>query len=184
MATNLNDDAVFKIGTGHFYRAAVGTAAPADLSTTTGWDEIGHTSLEDILAFSSEGGDATVLGTLQKKVLKTSYSARTESFVFNLQQFDEESLKLYFGSNMAEISTGSIWNGVPLTPTPTSSAFLLILTDGVSAIGLHAPKAELYRADDMEFSDTESLQGLPIKVTPVVYDTNDYAMAWTGLIAL
>ena len=182
MATNLNDAATLKIGSGHFYRAAVDTAPPTNLATLTGWDEIGHTSLEDILAFSSDGGDATTLGTLQKPVLKTAYSPRTESFTFNLAQFDMESLKLYFGSNMASIDGGtSEWLGVPLTPAPTNSAFLLVLTDGVVSIGLYAPKAELYRADDMSFSDTESLQSLPIQVKPVASGSNTYAYAWLPL---
>lgn len=184
MTSNVNDASVFKIGTGHFYRAVSGTDAPTDLTTIDpAWSEIGHTSLEDILAFASDGGDATTLGTLQKPVLKTAYSPRTESFTFNLAQFDAESLKLYFGSNMAPIAVGSDWLGVPLTPAPTLSAFLLVLTDGVSSIGLWAPQTELYRADDMSFSDTESIQQLPIQVKPLAYESNIFGYAWLPLQA-
>lgn len=182
----LDDTSVLQIGTGHFYRGEVGAAAPTALGTIDSevWTEIGHTSLEDILAFASEGGDATTLGTLQKKVLKTAYSARVETFTFNLQQWDEESQKLYFGSNMAEISTGSIWNGVPITPVPTQSAFLAVFDDGVKGFGIYAPKSELYRADDLSLEDTESLSSLPIQVKPLIDSTNTWPYAVTGLIAL
>lgn len=178
----LNDDAVLQVGTGHFYRADIGEAAPTDLSAPGGnWAEIGHTSLEDVFATNSEGGDVTTLGTLQKKTLKQAYSPRTETFTFNLAQWDQEALQLYFGSNAAEISVGSIWMGVPDTPAPTQSAFLATFTDGVDWFGFYAPKSELYREDDMEIGDTESLALLPIKVTPLNHSTNTWKYAVTPM---
>src|SRR5690606_3027773 len=62
----LIDSAVLKVGAGNYFTAPVGTALPTDLkSPGSEWVNMGHTSLEDILAFESEGGEATVLGTLQ-----------------------------------------------------------------------------------------------------------------------
>lgn len=168
----LNDDATLVIGAGNYFLAPTGTAAPTDLTAVaTPWENIGHTSIEDILGFSSDGGEATVLGTLQNASLRTSYSKRTESWTITLQQFDEDSLKLYFGSN-ATLDANGDWLAVPGSPSPTVMAFLAVYVDGNHIFALYAPKAEILRGDDIDFADTESLAGLPLKVTPVQLGTN------------
>ncbi len=175
----LVDSATLKIATGYFYKAPTGTAVPTDVrNPETDWINIGHTSLDDIFSQSSEGGDQTTLGTLQASSLRTSTSARTESFTFNVAQWDAESLKLYFGSN-AEVAVdgpGASLVGVPDNPTPVEGAFLAVFLDGDENLVFYAPKSETSRADDFSISDTTSLQLLPIKVTPLNYNgsTNKY----------
>lgn len=178
----LLDTATLVIAGGNFYtHDTVGTAAPTSLATVpAGWDNLGHTDLEDVIAFASEGGEATSLGTLQKRTLRTTYSNRIDTFTFNLQQFDEDSLKLYYGSNMAELDTGSIWQTVPDSPEITVRAFLAIFTDGAKRFGIYAPAAEIYRADDAEFTSDE-LAGLPIQVKPLNHSTNTWKIALTPL---
>ena len=171
----INDNATLVVSTGRFYTAPVGTAIPTDLSAPGGlWKDVGHTSLEDVLTFNSEGGEATVLGTLQSPALRTSYSKRVESFQFTLQQWDEDGQKLYFGSN-AVVNAGLLQ--VPTDPTPTECAFLVVFKDKAKMLPIYAPKAEIFRADNIEISDTESLAGLPLKVTPLVNGTNAYSYA-------
>src|SRR5699024_9397755 len=76
----LNNDATLVVKTGRFYIAPVGTEAPTNL-TAPGepWEELGHTSVEDILSWATEGGEATTLGSLQSPSLRTTSSPRTES---------------------------------------------------------------------------------------------------------
>lgn len=182
----LNDDATLVVGAGNYYTATTGSAIPANLlAPAVPWSNIGHTSLEDILALASEGGEATVIGTLQKKALRTSYSARTETFTFTLQQFDEESLKLYFGSNMVPDAGGvdSGLLGVPQDPTPTVRAFLVVFVDGANHFAFYAPKAEIFRGDDMSVGSTDALAGLPISVKPMIDGVNTWAYAVTPLAA-
>ena len=178
----LNDNATLVIqGGNYFLHDTLGSAAPEDLATiAVGWENLGHTDLEDVIAFASEGGEATTLGTLQKRTLRTTYSNRIDTFTFNLQQFDEDSLKLYYGSNMAELATGSIWRTVPDSPEITVRAFLAVFTDGLSKFGIYAPAAEVYRADDAEFASDE-LAGLPIQIKPLNFSTNDWKVALTPL---
>lgn len=179
----LNDAATLVINTGNYLTAPTGTAMPADLTTpTTPWENVGHTSLEDIFSITSEGGDATVIGTLQNKSLRTSYSTRTETMAVVLQQFDEEGLKLFYGSNAPVLPDGSI--GVPINPTPTVCAFLAIFVDGENVFAFYAPKAEIYRGDDMSLSDTESLAGLPLNVKPMIHGTNTWTYAVTPLASV
>lgn len=176
----INDDATLTVGAGNYFTAAVDTALPADLlAPGATWTNVGHTSLEDILNITSEGGDATTLGTLQNKSLRTRYSTRTESMTFTLMQWDTPSLKLYFGSNATVGTQGEVQ--VPINPTPTTAAFLAIFVDGDNVFAFYAPKAEIYRADDLAIADTENLAGLPLSVKPLVSGSNDWTYAVTPL---
>lgn len=176
----LNDDATLVIGSGNYFTAPVGTALPADLlAPGVTWENIGHTSLEDIFSITSEGGEATVIGTLQNNSLRTKYSARSETMAVVLQQFDKAGLKLYYGSNAVENVDGTL--GVPENPIPTSVAFLAIFVDGDNVFAFYAPKAEVYRSDDLSLADTESLAGLPLGVKPMKYQTNTWTYAVTPL---
>lgn len=176
----IDPTATLVINTGHFYTAVVGTEMPATLDEIPSpWKEIGHTSLEDIFGISSSGGDRSVLGSLQNSALRTQYSPRTETFTFTVQQFDEDSLRLYYGSNAPILPDGSI--GVPSAPSPTSAAFLAVFFDGESRFAFYAPKADILRNDDLSLSDTESLAGLPLGVTPLAHGTNSWAYAVTPL---
>lgn len=178
------DNAVFKPTTGRYYTAAVGTAITLAAMKTPpeAWTEIGHTSDEDLLSITSEGGEATVLGTLQSPSLRTTYSNRTETMSFVLEQFDLAALKLYFGSN-AETLTGTNagWLTVPATPTPTQVAFLVVFDDGANSFGFYCPKSEILRGDDISLADTESFAGLPLSVKPLTHNTNTWAYAVSPL---
>lgn len=176
----INNDATLVIGAGNFFKAPVGTACPADLlSPASPWVNVGHTSVEDIFSISSEGGEATTIATLQNKTLRTKYSARTETMAFTLQQFDAEGLRLFYGANAPTLANGMI--GVPSDPEPTECAFLIVFVDGENHFAFYVPKAEVYRADDMSMSDTESLAGLPLGVKPMSYSSNSYTYAVTPL---
>ncbi|ATI18955.1 major tail protein [Streptomyces phage Tefunt] len=176
----LNDNATLVIGSGNYLTAPVGTDLPEDLLVPTSpWSVVGHTSLEDIFSIASEGGEATVIGSLQNKSLRTKYSARTETMTFTLQQFDIAGLKLYYGANAPVLPNGLV--GVPTDPTPTVASFLVVFVDGENHFAFYAPKAEIYRADDVSFGDTESLAGLPIGVKPMAYQSNTWTYAITPL---
>ncbi|UZJ23714.1 hypothetical protein RHODO2019_10895 [Rhodococcus antarcticus] len=179
----LNDNAVLAIDTGTYLTAPTGTALPTNLlAPATPWDQVGHTSLDNVFSLSSEGGEATILGTLQNKSLRTRYSARSETMGFTLQQFDKEGLKLFYGSNAPELADGTL--GVPTDPKPTIAAFLVVFVDGEHQFAFYAPKAEIYRGDDMSLSDTESLAGLPLAVKPMALGTNKWTYAVTPLASV
>lgn len=176
----INDASTLVLDSGNFFTAPVDTALPVDLlAPDPEWENVGNTSLEDIFSVSSEGGEATTLGTLQNKTLRTRYSQRTETMNFTLQQFDEPGLKLYYGSNAVVIDDQLL--GVPENPVPTTTAFMVIFVDGANHFAFWVPKAEIYRADDLSLADTESLAGLPLGVKPLKSGTNAYTYAVTPL---
>ncbi|WP_346921956.1 hypothetical protein [Glutamicibacter creatinolyticus] len=171
------DDATLKVGTGRFLTAEVGTALPEDLlNPGVEWTEMGHTSLEDILSATSEGGDQTVLGTLQNKNLRVSIAPRTEAYAMRLMQFDKDSLKLYYGANSVVTASGAVQ--VPQNPKPTEVAWLFVFEDGDTIGAVYAEKASIFRSDDVAITDTESLAQLPLSVTPLVYGSNKHALTW------
>lgn len=176
----LNDNATLVVGAGNYFTAPVGTALPANLLAPGGaWNPVGHTSLEDVFGITSEGGEATTLGSLQNKTLRTKYSARTETMTFTLVQFDEDGLRLFYGANAPTLPNGMI--GVPQDPQPTQAAFLAVFVDGQNFFAFYAPKSEIYRADDLSIADTESLAGLPLGVKPMALGTNSWTYAVTPL---
>lgn len=170
----LNSNAVLKVGVGHFYTAPIGTAIPTDLRNPTGaWVHMGHTSVADILSASSEGGETTTLRSLQNATLRTTTAARTEAFLMHLLQFDVDGLKLYYGANSTVDGAGHV--AVPATPVATEVAWLVVFYDGNTTAGMYAPKASIFRSDDLSVSDTENLVQLSVKVTPLQNGANDWA---------
>jgi len=176
-----NDAATLVVGSANFFVGPVGTAMPASLAVTPSapWENIGHTSLEDIFSITSEGGEATTLGTLQNKTLRTTYSPRTDAFSITVQQFDRKTLRLYYGANAQMLEDGLL--AVPQDPVPTERAFLAVFVDGENRFALYAPKAEIFRGEDMAIQDAESLAGLPLTIKPLVYGSNTWAYALTPL---
>lgn len=162
----INDNAVVKIATARFFTAPTGTAAPTGGEQPAAlWEEVGHTTLEDILSMATEGGEKTVLGSLQNRNLRTSYSAKNTTFNFSIHQFDEEGLKLFYGANSIIDASGRI--GPADTPQPTETAFYVLIEDGDRYFDFYCEKSEILGAEDMALADTESLASLPLAVTPL-----------------
>lgn len=184
----LKDTATFIPGQGHFYLAPADTARPDIEDLLTGapaspWVEIGHTSLEDIFSFTSEGGEATMVGTLQNSQLRQTLSPRTTTWALTLQQFDADSLKLFFGSN-AVLDEG--WVEVQDRAVATTKAFLAVFADGDNILPIYASKAEISQGEDLAFGDTESLAGLPLSVTPLVASgsTSPFSIGEVGYVPI
>lgn len=181
----LDNAATLVVGAGNFFTAPYVEATPADLPTDltvappAPWDNIGHTSLEDIFNITSEGGEANILATLQNRSLRTSYESRSETFNITLQQFDTAALKLYFGSNATVGLAGELQ--VPEVPEATISSFLAVFIDGNNAFGFYAPKAEILRSDDFSVADSTSLASLPLGIKPVKHGDNKWLYAVTPL---
>lgn len=177
------NDAALVVANADFYTGPVGAAAPTDLNDIddSTWDVLGHTSPEDILSWASEGGEATTIGSLQNPSLRTVYSDRTETFSTTLLQWDERTLKLYFGSNLEEVAGSALFMGVPSKPVATKAALLVVVKDGDNRFAIYVPSCEILRGDDVAFDDTENFAGLPISVTPINYNGNPWAYAVTPL---
>lgn len=168
----MNDNAVLKVSGADFYVAPVGTARPIGAEAlrkpASPWENIGHTSLENIVDLTSEGGERTMLGSLQKSSLRESISNRTESFGLNLLEWTVRTLRYYYGANVVITEDGAV--EVPTEPVPAEMAFLVVLRDGENVAGFYAAKASIFRNSDIAVADTNTLSALPIRVTALTAD--------------
>lgn len=159
----LSDAAVLLPGTGHVYLAPAGSAAPADpTAPATPWEEAGHTSREEGLTITREGGDTTILGTWQNTSLRERREPTTFAVTFRAQQVDNTILELYFGG--ADVSTAGVF-GVPEgSPSTIERALFVRFVDGANEIGLYAPKVSVGSEDDVEV-DVENFLSFPVRAT-------------------
>lgn len=174
MVMGLHDDATLNVSTGDVWIHDVGTAFPGDISdpAASGWTRVGHTSVDDILSISSEGGETTVLQTLQSKSLRTKKSAKTTTYTITVMQWDFYTLQLYYGTQ-SPLEASGIAAGllaIPDDPTPLQKAVVIVVWDGDTPFAWYAPKADIIGGDDPSLTDTTSLAGLQINITPLNYN--------------
>jgi hypothetical protein len=158
----LNDAAVYIPGTGKVYVAPPETVRPVDLAApTTPWDELGHTSREDGLTITRDGGDSEVIGTWQNPSLRERRDPTTFAITMYLQQIDNTSLGMYFGGG-DETVDGEF--GVNVIGTTQENALYVRIIDGANEVGLYVPKVSIAAEDDVEV-DVEGFLSLPIRCT-------------------
>lgn len=143
-----------------------GTMPTLDVSVTTapnGWQNIGHTSRDDMPEFGFEGGDFEVRGSWQNESLREVVTeALADYLILHLHQFDKTTLELYFGVDAdAEAGVFSVDHG---TPVPVEKAFLVIITDGETNIGFYAAKASV-RRDDAINMPVDEFTSFPVRAT-------------------
>lgn len=155
------DGAVVFPGTGKIYFAPVGSTLADVTAPGVAFVEIGHTSLDDMPAFSYDGGDSEVKGSWQKKSLRNIQTEAPVEFVtFTAHQFDRLALSLYYGTDGGAVD-GRF--GV-VTAGQKEGALLITMTDGTHTVGFFASKGTYGREDNIEL-DSEEFNGLPIRFT-------------------
>lgn len=164
----LDDTAVVIPGTGYVYlHDTPGTAPPAattsaiaalDLTSATlptGWDNVGHTSRDDNVSYTREGGDTNTVGTWQVPSLRTTVDPVTRGLTINALQVGNDTFQLYFGGGDV---TGTDVFDEPDTPVAQDRALFLVMVDGATRLGLYVPKASIIGADAIEVDPENFLQ--------------------------
>ncbi|WP_190821961.1 phage tail tube protein [Saccharopolyspora pogona] len=186
----LNANAVVTAAVGYIYTAPVGTEAPTLTEVQnfdpavgiTGWDNIGHTSRDELPVFGYEGGDTEVRGSWQAAVLKEVVTDPASDYVtFNVLQFDETALGLYYGSANANSTAGVFSVSGTATTGTTEKAVLIIIVDGSHKIGFHAEKASIRREDSIDLAIDE-FAAMPLRATLVLNDGASYLFSWIGIV--
>jgi hypothetical protein len=158
----LSDAAVWVPGTGFIYLAPAGTARPTTANNpTTPWVNLGHTSLDDGLTITRDGGDTETLGTWQNPSLRERKDPTTYAVTLTAHQVDNTVLGLYFGGVDATAS-GRV--GITATVGTTSSAMYVRIVDGANEVDLYMPKVSISSDDDMEV-DPEGFLAFPLRAT-------------------
>jgi len=144
------------------YLAPAETAQPASLtSPASPWENLGHTSRDDGLTITRDGGDSEVLGTWQNPALRERRDPTTFAITAFLHQVDNTVLELYFGAgDVSEVGEF----GVTSTTGTTAKALFVRIVDGADQVGLYIPRVSIAAEDDVEV-DVENFLAFPIRAT-------------------
>lgn len=141
------------------------------LAAPNGWSTVGHTARDDLPEFGFDGGDTEVRGTWQNENLREVVTKPISDFLtIFLQQWDMESLTLYYGQDAAKQS--GVFGVKGGTPTPVERALFIVIVDGETKIGFYAPKASIKRDDSISLA-TDEFASLPIRATFLKYGSSN-----------
>lgn len=167
-----DDLATFLASGGAVYTAPTGTKRPEGYDAlnepASPWTPVGHTSAENIVTLSAEGGERSTKGSLQKSNLRENLTATQQSFGVRFLEWTRETYRYYYGANVVVDADGGVQ--VPEKPQPVETALLIVLKDGDSLVAWYAAKASAYRDTDIEVSNTEDLAEIPVKFTALAAD--------------
>lgn len=172
----LDDAAVIIPGTGFVYTAPAGTAAPTDFENPESpWEDLGHTSIEDGLTITKDGGDSNILGTWRNPSLRDRRDPVNFAITIHLLQLTNETLAYYFGGG--DTSVEGVF-GVNLITQPQERAMFIRIVDGAVSAPLYVPRVSLASDDDVEV-DVENFLAFPVRAT-VLGVTGSNLMEWYG----
>lgn len=172
----MDDDAVILSALGFILTAERGTAAPTKTeiaaipdSIPTSWNNIGHTSRDDLPSWGHDGGDPEVKGTWQNEALRSVVTeVATEFVTFNAVQLSREILEFYTGRGNGAATDGTIEEGVYHASLRggrnPERALLIVVIDGDRWGAFYAPRVSLSREDDIEL-DSEEFMAFPLRAT-------------------
>lgn len=157
---------LFIPGHGTVFRAPANTPMPAagpsafTLNGTppTGWTNLGHTSKENTMSFSTDGGDATVLDTWLQDGVRTIYASTSWTFGINALQLDKPSLDLAFNGAVDAEDGGYI---IPASNGGLENALFVLAQDTTGALGFYLPNTST-KLGDSPVVDTENFFELPL----------------------
>lgn len=172
----LDDSAVIIPGTGYMFIAPPETAQPASLTAPASpWENLGHTSRDDGLTITRDGGDSETLGTWQNSALRERRDPTTLAITAFLHQVDNNVLELYFGTG--DIATADEFGVIDASGT-TQKALYVRIVDGTNEVGLYIPKVSIGSDDDVEI-DVENFLAFPVRAT-VLQVTGSNLMTFLG----
>lgn len=167
----LNHKALFKVATGRFYWSPTAKTMPTNFDhaamEAAGWIDLGHTSLEDIMPTSAEGGETDSLGTLQDINAYTNISARKLKYTVKLHEWSETSLKLAYGAN-STYQDGVITPAEK--PVPSTGSWCAVFVDGDKQLVFFAKNVDAIGESAPELTNTNELTVLPITFIPKTAD--------------
>lgn len=170
----INDNAVI-YGTNAYILTALTTAAAPSWAAVqavatsggttlpTGFTTLGHTTLDKVVAFASDGGDTEVKGSLQNRALREvlKSAAVDRIVVSSLQIQDNTVLTLYYGGGDATVANTF---DVPDNPGVQERALLVVIVDAVSPVGLYVPRSSV-RRDDVMAIPADDFASAPLRFT-------------------
>lgn len=123
------------------------------------WKNIGHTSKNDMVSFSKEGGETETKETWLSDSARVIYSAAKWSMTVSTLQVNEQNLNLAFNGGFTTNKKGYV---VPATPKAVEMAIFIYAEDNTGKLGFHIPSAS-FGIDDAPSFAADEFFGLKLK---------------------
>lgn len=193
---SVDANALFIPGHATVFHSAANVAMPAggldDFTLTgaapTGWTNLGHTSKQNTVSFSREGGEKTSLDTYLADAVRTIYSSEAWTLTVPALQIDGDILDLAFNGDFDE-DDGYV---VPGSNAGVTRGLFLLFQDTTGKLGFYIPKNTVKLGDApsidptnfLELPLTASVQSASSSVIPAVNDVPGIMKIYkTGLTA-
>lgn len=124
------------------------TVDPRDPSTYTGYICLGHTSRENTVALSKEGGEATQHGSWWEAAIRESREPTQWGWTVNSLQVDRNTMGMAFPEGVVE--GGAFW--VPGVDSTKERTALILCVDGTGRMGIHLPNTPVGIGDAPEIA--------------------------------
>lgn len=159
-------------GHGTVFHAPKNTKPPADpLSlfsltadevgdTPNKWKNLGHTSKQNTISFTKEGGDRETIDTFLADAVRTSTASTTWGVNIAALQFDADNLDIAFNGDFDSTTGGYTVAG----SAPVEIALFLYFQDNTGSIGFWLPNTEA-AIGDAPAVDTAQFLELPLSAT-------------------
>jgi hypothetical protein len=128
-----------------------------DDTTPVAWKNLGHTSKQNTIAFTKEGGERESLDTFLGDAIRTTTSSTSWGLSIAALQFDNDNLDMAFNGDFDPDTGGYI----VASPAPVSLALFLYFQDTTGAIGFWLPNTEVSLGDAPSV-DTAQFLELPL----------------------
>lgn len=163
---SVNSNALIVPGRGTVFQAPKNTACPADPLTSfnrvgeapADWSNLGHTSKNNTIAFSREGGETTSLDTFLQDSVRVITSPVAWGLNVPALQIDNDILDLAFNGDWDTEKNGYI---IPGSSKPTESALFLLFEDNTGKLGFYIPNTTVTLGEAPSV-DTEYFFELPL----------------------
>lgn len=127
--------------------SALSTITPA--APPTGFTTLGHTSLDNLPAYSKDGGDATQRGSWWDSAIDTTYDPVTWSLTINSLQVDATTLGLAFGGGELDEDAGTFDIG---DTAAVNKSLLLLMVGGTKRVAFYHPNTQITLGDAPEIA--------------------------------
>jgi hypothetical protein len=117
---------------------------------TGGWEALGHTSRENNVSLSKEGGEVTSVGSWWEEILRSTRSGTNWTVTVNSIQIDALTLGLAFGGGTLDTVEGTYDVG-EIVPQ-NKALFILVVDSTGNRLGLYIPNTSVSIGDAPEFA--------------------------------
>lgn len=170
-----NDSALIVPGHGTVFYAPRGVALPADpldafkLNTDApaGWTDLGHTSKENAVELSKDGGDKSQLDTWYADAVRVVYAAEQWSMTVNALQMTKETLDLAFRGEHDPVKGRYV---IPAATRATEGQIVVLMQDTTGSMLIYAPNTQTTLGDAPSIN-TENFFEVPLSIS-ILSDPN------------